>query len=79
MRKLTSRIAVFLLCAAAVAASGCSSMLSRVSPWERETLARPGMAWESDRMLGSIRSHAFYSKEASRGGAGGAGGGCGCN
>jgi len=65
--------------AAALSAVGCKSLLTPVSPWERETLSRPDMAWESDRMLSAIRSHVFFSKEAARGGAGGSGGGCGCN
>lgn len=76
----TLRIAALLLCAAAMlSTSACSTLITPVSPWEREILARPGMAWESDRMLSGIRSHVFFSKEASRGGAGGDGGGCGCN
>lgn len=75
-----ARGASLLLCSAvALCSLGCKSLLTPVSPWERETLSRPDMAWESDRMLSSIRSHVFYSKEAARGGAGGSGGGCGCN
>jgi hypothetical protein len=75
-----ARATALLLCSLGLLASaGCKSFLEPVSPWERETLSRPDMAWESDRLLGAIRSHVFFSKEAARGGAGGAGGGCGCN
>lgn len=75
-----ARSTALLLCATGLLGlSGCKSLITPVSPWERETLSRPGMALDGDRMLSAIRSHVFYSKEASRGGAGGAGGGCGCN
>ena len=75
-----ARASALLLCTAAAFSSlGCKSLLTPVSPWERETLSRPDMAWDSDRALSSIRTHVFYSKEASRGGSGATGGGCGCN
>jgi len=54
---------------------GCET----VQPWERGTLAREDMAWEGDIMEGAIRSQIHASKEASSGGSGAAGGGCGCN
>jgi len=78
-RRAARTTGLILLSAAALSASSCKSLLTPVSPWERETLSRPDMAWDSDRMLSAIRSHVFFSKEAARGGAGGNGGGCGCN
>jgi hypothetical protein len=51
----------------------------RVKPWEREVLARPDMAWESDAHRGTQRSHIFFSKEGSLLGGSAGGGGCGCN
>ena len=50
-----------------------------VRPWERDTLARPDMAWDPDPLEAALRSHVFFSKEAALGGAGAGGGGCGCN
>lgn len=50
-----------------------------VRPWERGTLARDDMQWQTDVMEDRLRNHIQYSKEASSGGSGAAGGGCGCN
>jgi outer membrane biogenesis lipoprotein LolB len=50
-----------------------------VQPWERGTLARDDMQWQTDVMEDRLRNHIQYSKEASSGGSGAAGGGCGCN
>lgn len=54
---------------------GCSP----VSPWERGNLAKDEMSINPTPNLNSFREHIFTSKEASQGGHGGAGGGCGCN
>ncbi|MEA3228961.1 MAG: DUF4266 domain-containing protein [Campylobacterota bacterium] len=57
--------------------SGC---LKDVKPWEKGTLAKkttkpspinPGIK--------AFEEHIYFSKEASKGGGGVAGGGCGCN
>ncbi len=56
-------------------AFGCAE----VKPWQRGNLAKPHMALEPDPTERIIRDHTFYSKEASTGGAGVGGGGCGCN
>ncbi|MGB0866658.1 MAG: DUF4266 domain-containing protein [Granulosicoccaceae bacterium] len=61
----------------AFALSGCSSM--GVQPWERGTLARQDMALDSHPMQTAFDEHIYFSKEASSGGRGFAGGGCGCN
>lgn len=58
-------------------ASGCSTQ--RVEAWERDYLARPEMAWDPDGLTAGMRSHTYFSKEASTGGATVGGGGCGCN
>jgi hypothetical protein len=68
MKLLTITMALLLL-------SACET----VQPWERGTLARPEMQWQGDRMEASLQDHIHYSKEASSGGKGAAGGGCGCN
>lgn len=50
-----------------------------VQPWERGRLARPVMALAADPLQESMDAHVYDSKEASSGGIGAAGGGCGCN
>ena len=52
---------------------------STVQPWERGTLAKNEMQWQPDAMEATLQSHIQYSKEASSGGNGASGGGCGCN
>ena len=54
---------------------GCET----VQPWERGTLARPEMQWQADPMEISLQAQINASKEASSGGQGAAGGGCGCS
>ncbi len=61
---------VVLLCLA-----GCET----VQPWERGNLAKPEMQWQPDPMEISLQAQINASKEASSGGEGAAGGGCGCN
>jgi len=56
------------------AASGCAA----VKPWERESLAQPGMTLGADASA-RAEQHMLESREASAGGFGGGGGGCGCN
>ncbi len=62
---------------ALMAASLCAC--ETVQPWERGTLAKDEMQWQPDVMGGSLQEHIQLSKEASSGGNGAAGGGCGCN
>ena len=50
-----------------------------VQPWERGMLARPEMQLSSGRLSDAFYEHVYYSKEASSGGTGAAGAGCGCN
>ena len=61
-----------------VLASGCSS-IEPVAPYDRGYLAEEGMGWEADVRDAKLKGHVYTSKEASSGGAGAAGGGCGCN
>ena len=65
----------YLLILLLVFVTGCET----VQPWERGTLARPEMQWQDDEMEGRLREQDHTSKEASSGGSGAAGGGCGCN
>jgi len=57
--------------------SGCSSM--GVEPWERDVLAKEEMQLVTDPVEAGIDDHIYFSKEASSGGRGFGGGGCGCN
>lgn len=72
MSNMLLAISLILL---ALAGSGCA----RVSPWERDLLARRDMAWEPDGLEAKRESHIYFSKEASMPGGSGGGGGCGCN
>jgi len=57
--------------------SGCSSM--GVEPWDRDVLAKEEMQLTSDPLEAATDDHIYFSKEASSGGRGFGGGGCGCN
>ncbi|GAB4273508.1 MAG: hypothetical protein Kow0065_22300 [Methylomicrobium sp.] len=50
-----------------------------VKPWERGILAKPHMALDPSPGESKIKQHVFFSKEATAGGTGVGGGGCGCN
>jgi hypothetical protein len=50
-----------------------------VKPWERATLAQDDMLMQADAVDLAFDEHIYFSKEASSGGQGFAGGGCGCN
>jgi len=50
-----------------------------VRPWERGVLADPAMALNRDPLEIEFDEHIYFSKEASSGGRGFGGGGCGCN
>jgi len=62
------------------AVSGCSSAkLTRVQPWERATLADYTMRPDRDSLHTAMSEHIYFSREASSGGRGVGGSGCGCN
>ena len=71
--KMKPACAILLL----AATSGCASV--GVEPWQREVLARPEMALDADPLAAALDDHIYFSKEASSGGRGFGGGGCGCN
>jgi hypothetical protein len=76
MRLIRRLLAAAILC---VAMSGCSSIEPWVKPYERDKLADPIMALDSDPISTSYLQHVFEAREGARGGEGSAGGGCGCN
>jgi hypothetical protein len=57
------------------APAGCTVL----EPWERDVLARPEMSLDASALDAGIDDHIYFSKEASSGGRGFGGGGCGCN
>ena len=59
--------------------SGCSNIEPWVKPYERDRLADPIMAMDTDPVSTSYLQHVYEAREGARGGEGGAGGGCGCN
>lgn len=69
------KVRFVMACAALLALSSCAS----VKPWQRGTLARSDMQLTSDPVQADIADHIYFSKEASSGGRGFGGGGCGCN
>jgi hypothetical protein len=60
-----------------LALGGCKSL--GVAPWERDVLAKPEMTLDGDALQAGTDDHIYFSKEASSGGRGFGGGGCGCN
>jgi hypothetical protein len=55
--------------------SGCAT----VQPWERGTLADYTMRPDRDPLEDLLSEHVYFTREASAGGRGVGGGGCGCN
>lgn len=73
-RLTTGSVAALL---ALTAIGGCASL--GVQPWERDRLSQPGMTPGEDVITTALDEHIYFSKEASTGGLGSGGGGCGCN
>ena len=71
MTRPALRLAILAVLTAA--ATGCTT----VQPWERDLHARADM--QANAHDAAIDDHIYFSKEASSGGRGFAGGGCGCN
>ncbi|HEX9708243.1 MAG TPA: DUF4266 domain-containing protein [Steroidobacteraceae bacterium] len=74
MSRLRSGFLILAILATATL-GGCASI--GVEPWERNLHARADM--QPDQRDAAIDDHIYFSKEASSGGRGFAGGGCGCN
>jgi hypothetical protein len=70
------RVCIIFLFAAALC-GGCSQLSPR--PWEKDLMARPEMQLNPQPLRAAADDHVYFSKEASSGGRGFAGGGCGCN
>ena len=79
MNNRISKTAARLLAGAliVVACSGCGTIGPQ--PWEKDLMAQKKMQVDSYPLETTIDDHIYFSKEASSGGRGFAGGGCGCN
>lgn len=66
---------LFLLFFMLLTLNACST----VQPWEKDLLAKPSMALVPSEIDNALDEHIYFSKEASLGGQGVGGGGCGCN
>jgi Domain of unknown function (DUF4266) len=75
--RLPYRAALVIL--SATTFSSCAEKLVRVQPYERGNLAQPIMAPDHDSLHQAMTEHAYFSREATFGGGGVGGGGCGCN
>jgi hypothetical protein len=72
---MSRRILWLALAAGAFALSGCA----HVEPWQRDSLALPGMQVDPYPLVSGCDDHIYFSREASKGGRSFGGGGCGCN
>jgi hypothetical protein len=68
-----------VLLAGSVAIASLLCGCAGVEPWDRDVLARPDMQIVADPLEAAVDEHIYFSKEASSGGRGFGGGGCGCN
>ena len=68
---------VFAIGTLAVLSAGCAPVGVKI--WERDILAKAEMQPNHDAVDRSVDDHIYFSKEASSGGRGFGGGGCGCN
>jgi len=88
LRRIRSLLAVLAL-GMACAVEGCASSTATsttagsprlgAKPWDRGELAKRCMRFDGYPLELALDEHIYFSKEASSGGSGFAGGGCGCN
>jgi hypothetical protein len=67
--------AILVLAGLAALLGGCAT----VHPWERAALADYTMRPDRDGLHNTMFEHIYFSREASSGGRGVGGSGCGCN
>lgn len=77
MRYSRSILVLVILFVSALGLAGCVSV--GVNVWERDLLSQPEMQFDHYTHDRAIDDHIYFSKEASSGGRGFGGGGCGCN
>lgn len=75
MKRVSSLVLGLFLGGVGLFLSGCAT----VHPWERATLADYTMRPDRDGLATAMTEHIYFSREASSGGRGVGGSGCGCN
>jgi hypothetical protein len=75
MTRATTILTALLLGVVGLLFGGCTA----VQPWERAALADYSMRPDRDPLLTAMSEHIYFSREASSGGRGVGGSGCGCN
>ena len=71
------RLVLFIF--VSILALGTLTGCVEVQPWQKENLAKSYMGFDPDQLEAREHQHIYFSKEASSGGYGIGGGGCGCN
>jgi hypothetical protein len=71
------KITMFLLPPLLLSLAACS--METLKPWDRDLMAEQKMQLVPDPVENLLDEHIYFSKEASFGGQGVGGGGCGCN
>jgi len=74
---MKKRVKLALISVLIISTTGCASL--GVEPWERDLLAKKAMSLNASPIDSALDDHIYFSKEASSGGKGFGGGGCGCN
>jgi Domain of unknown function (DUF4266) len=74
MRTLT---VILVFTAVCLGLGGCAGFGPK--PWEKDLMARREMQVDPYPLVTASEEHIYFSREASSGGRGFAGGGCGCN
>jgi hypothetical protein len=77
MRRLSIGLVALASVLPVVTLFGCASI--GVQVWERDVLSKPEMQMDGPALDRAMDDHIYFSKEASSGGRGFGGGGCGCN
>jgi len=75
--RLTSHFLPVAAALAMLALAGCAA--TKLQPWDRDLLSEQKMQFAPSPVENEIDQHIYFSKEASTGGSGVGGGGCGCN
>ncbi len=75
-----NKLRLTLVCTLLVTLQACAAFKPEpVKPWQKGILAEESMQLEADAIESFADEHIYFSKEASTGGKGVGGGGCGCN
>lgn len=72
---MRTTVRIFLVGFVFATLAGCAN----VKPWQRDTLSLRVMRGDRDSVGVALDEHVYFSREATTGGRGVGGGGCGCN